>query len=584
MVGPDVRAPSPSSSSWSASFPLRTSASRTPCGYQASTMGLTATTRSRRRHPWRVESRNTSVLSSVPRSLRTSRRWRVQSCPPLLCAAALAAHLPRPLACGAFCRRDGIGDRCPQHRACPGRRKSPREGKMIKAHQFLRDIQRTYAWYAVLGAVVLGLLSVGNPAMAGGGNDQGGNEGEADRGAVRLLGTTPVPVTASNNTAGAMYSFDISWVDQERQLYFLADRSNKVVDVVDARTGKFLKQIAPTGPFAPFAGFKACVPPAGAHDCSGPNGVTPAEAPLPWRFVTDAPSRLLCINFMTGQTISEVSTRPGEPTRADELVYDPQDGLILAINNAASPPSGTFVKVNKSTCGLTRLNTIFLDAAHGVDAENGAEQPAWDPGTGKFYLSIPQIGPNVEDGGVVRIAPNATTVEHTYPVKFCSPAGLTLGPRDDALIGCSTVFDTAGKVWDPAGTATAAPKDVILNVKTGTTTDVLGVGAGDEVWFNRGDGNYYATGSGSPLRPLPAATAKGSTPLGVIDAKDRSLIQLMPTYNVPAAGTAHPAGTAHSVAVNAANNFVFVPLPANTAFPACLTGCIAVFVRPSKAE
>jgi hypothetical protein len=28
---------------------------------------------------------------------------------------------------------------------------------------------------------------------------------------------------------------------------------------------------------------------------------------------------------------------------------------------------------------------------------------------------------------------------------------------------------------------TAAPKDVILNVKTGGTTDVPGVGAGDEV-------------------------------------------------------------------------------------------------------
>src|SRR5215510_14450336 len=305
MVGPDVRAPSASSSSWSASFPLRTSASGTPYGYRASTMGLMATTQSRRRHPWRVESRNTSVLWSLPRSLRTLRRWRVQSCPPLLCAAALAALLPLPLACGAFCRRDGVGDRCPQHRACPGRTKSPWEVKMIRAHQFLRDIQRTYVWYSVLGAVVLGLLSVGNPAMAGGddqgGNDQGGNEGSDDRGAVRLLGTTPVPVTASNNTAGAMYSFDISWVDQARQLYFLADRSNKVVDVVDARTGKFLKQIAPTGPFAPFAGFIACVPPANANDCAGPNGVTTAEAPLPWLFVTDAPSRLLCINFMTGQ-------------------------------------------------------------------------------------------------------------------------------------------------------------------------------------------------------------------------------------------------------------------------------------------
>ena len=429
---------------------------------------------------------------------------------------------------------------------------------------------------ALVAAVAAVLLPVGNTAW-------GANEGKADRGAVRLLGTAPVPVTPSNNTAGAMYSYDISWVDQERQLYFLADRSNKVVDVVDAQTGTFLKQIAPTAPFAPFRGFTPCSPPAGANDCAGPNGVTTAEAPLPWLFVTDAPSRLLCINFMTGQTVSEVSTRPGEPTRADELVYDPQDGLILAINNAASPPSGTFIQVDKSTCGLTVLNTIFLDTAHGVNATNGAEQPAWDPGTQRFYLSIPQIGANAEDGGVVRIPPNGTMVEFTYPVRFCSPAGLTLGPREDVLIGCNTVFDTAGKVWDPAGTATAAPKDVILNVTTGTTTDVPGVGAGDEVWFNTGDGNYYATGSGSPLRALPAATAKGSTPLGVIDAEDRSLIQLVPTYNVNA-GPGHPAGTAHSVAVNAANNFVFVPLAANNAFPDCSTGCIAVFFRPPKTE
>src|SRR5262249_56167825 len=125
----------------------------------------------------------------------------------------------------------GMGGGGPRLRAWPGRRKGAGEGKMVSAHQCLGNIQRTYAWYSVLGAVVVGLLSVGNPAMAGGGGP-GGNEGVDDRGAVRLLGTTRVPVTPSNNTASAMYSFDISWVDQERQLYFLADRSNKVVDVV----------------------------------------------------------------------------------------------------------------------------------------------------------------------------------------------------------------------------------------------------------------------------------------------------------------------------------------------------------------
>ena len=33
------------------------------------------------------------------------------------------------------------------------------------------------------------------------------------------------------------------------------------------------------------------------------------------------------------------------------------------------------------------------------------------------------------------------------------------------------------------------------------------------------------------------------------------------------------------MAVNAENNFVFVPLAANNAFPDCLKGCIAVFGR-----
>jgi hypothetical protein len=77
----------------------------------------------------------------------------------------------------------------------------------------------------------------------------------------------------------------------------------------------------------------------------------------------------------------------GDPTRTDELAFDPKDGLILTINNASSPaPFGTLIKVDQAT-GV-------LSVPHGVDAQNGAEQPVWDPGTQKFYLSIPQIGAN----------------------------------------------------------------------------------------------------------------------------------------------------------------------------------------------
>jgi len=456
---------------------------------------------------------------------------------------------------------------------------------------------RKYFRYSAVTAmaVALAVLPVGSGAWAGkggaqGGNNQGNNQGGGQGGdnqgndgggAVRLLQTVSIPGTKANTTGGNMYVFDISFVDPSTQTYYLADRSNAVVDVVDATKGILAGQIAAT---PPFRGFLPCSPPAGANDCAGPNGVVAA---FPWLFVTDAGSRVVTIDLRSGATVADVSTGGASGLRADELAYN--GTVLLVVNNADTPPFATLISVNKSTGALTVGKRITLDAAHGVDATNGAEQPAWDPGTGKFYLSIPQIGASVKDGGVVRIDPGTGVVDKVFPVELCGPAGLSRGPGEEFLIGCNTVFDTAGNVWNPTGTVTAAPKDVILNVTTGSTTDVPGAGAGDEVWFNKGDGKYYATGSGSPLRPTspPPLTAQGATALAVIDAESHNLVQLVPTFNVPAVtggSNPHPAGTSHSVAANAQNNFVFVPLPANNVFPGCLTGCIAVYGRPSEQD
>ena len=330
-----------------------------------------------------------------------------------------------------------------------------------------------------------------------------GRAGDRDygraRGPITLLKTIPVPVSSANTTAGALYSFDISFVDPATQRYYLADRSNKAVDVVNAATATFITQIVPNNGHAPFAGFVPCVPAAGANDCAGPNGVVGA---FPFLFVTDAPSRVLTFDLRTSPatTVSEVFTRAGEKTRADELAYDPKDGLLLVINNASDPPFGTLIKVNKANGALTVVTNIDFDAAHGVDATNGAEQPVWDPATGKFYLSIPQIGSTPSHGGVVRISTTGV-IEAIYPVELCSPAGLALGPKQDLLVGCNVVFDTAGGVW--TGNAdrnpnSAAPRYVIIDAKTGAVGKILpGVGAGDEVWFNKGDGNYYTAGTAS---------------------------------------------------------------------------------------
>ena len=435
---------------------------------------------------------------------------------------------------------------------------------------------------AVAAAVVL--LPVWNIAWGGG---PGGNEGVADRGAVRLLKTVPIPGTAGNTTGGKMYVFDISWVDQRSRTYYLADRSNAVVDIVDSKTGTLSAQLQ--------GGFKGFT---GNNGTSGPNGVTTGGHCL---FVTDAPSRVVSFNTSTFPPtfVNAVSTAAGDLNRADELAFDPMDSVILAINNADTPPFGTFVKVNPSTCGLTQPTAptagvsapdrIIFNAANGVDATNGAEQPQWDPATRRFYLSIPQIGPNVANGGVVRIDPATRKIDHTFPISFCQPAGLSKGPDNDFLVGCNTVFDTAGDLWSQTDANTAAPIQVILNVSTGNVHQVDGVGVGDEVWFNSGDGNYYTASSTSPLRPLDLSgppDSQGAAILGVIDAEDKNLIQLVPTFNVPAVTGvgAHAASAAHSVAADSSNNNIFVPLGANNVYPGCLTGCIAVFFRPSKVE
>src|SRR5689334_16765902 len=93
--------------------------------------------------------------------------------------------------------------------------------------------------FGLAAVVTTVLLLLGNAAVSAGA-PQG--EAHGDR-ALRLLSLAPIPPTAANNAAGAMYSFDISFVDQTTQTYYLGDRSNAVVDVVDAKTGLFTEQI-----------------------------------------------------------------------------------------------------------------------------------------------------------------------------------------------------------------------------------------------------------------------------------------------------------------------------------------------------
>jgi hypothetical protein len=434
-----------------------------------------------------------------------------------------------------------------------------------------------------LAAAGVALLFLGNATWA---------QAPADPNApaLRLINTIPINGTAGNR-ATKLFSFDISWFDPTTRLYFLADRSNAALDVIDTRTDTLFGQIG--GPAPNGAGFAGDT---GTTATSGPNGVTVAPN-LPCIFATDTAAtsggRVVSFNYNVSFTTPAGAVNTGGNRRADELAFDPRDRLLLVINNAEVPPGtpfGTLITVSP-TCGLTIVTQFTFTSIH---ATNGAEQPVWDPTTSKFYLTIPEVngpGGGGPTGGVLRISPTGV-FENFYPINFCQPAGLTVGPNDDLLVGCNTVFDTSGNACtavvpapNPAGTPAAHPatctgiafpQAAICNPLKGCTgnglVSVPGVGGGDEVWFNSGDRNYYVTSGNNPIGPT----------FGVVASVVNNLTQLVPTLPpVPATNPTtppgHSAGTVHSIAASSANNHVYVPLPANTSYPNCAQGCIAVF-------
>ena len=431
---------------------------------------------------------------------------------------------------------------------------------------------------------------------------------------LSLLTTIPINGTAASpNTK--MYSFDISFVDptpfagHPNGLYYLADRSNAALDVIDIATEKLFGQIGGNGMGqANFTGDT------GNTATSGPDGVAAA---YPCIFAGDGDSRLLSFNGAASFTTVVSAPNTGGQRRVDELAIDPAPGqptgLVIAANNAeivAPGPFSTIYTYNKTTCALSNpIRTTFSTLPGGHTNTNGIEQPVWEPMTQRFYVSLPEIDGPGDGTGITGAVAQITTggaIEKIYPINYCQPAGLTVGPNGNLLVGCNSVYDNSGKKCtavvpspNPESAAleineaqgapatctggTAYPQSAICNPGRGCTGNslqsVFGVGGGDEVWFNSGDGNYYVTAGNNPIGPT----------FGVVNSSTNTLTQLVPTIppvpaTVPATPPGHSAGTAHSIAASAANNHVYLPLPANNSYtappagtPACVQGCVAVF-------
>jgi hypothetical protein len=372
-------------------------------------------------------------------------------------------------------------------------------------------------------------------------------------------------------------AFDISFDDPglTPPRYFLADRTNKQIVIVETDDNSLKTPIAPSGADA-FAGTAACTntpPPAGPNDCAGPDGVfTVNDGPKPEVWAGDGPTGTPKVShvkvFQLDGTLVVPPISTGGNRRADEGCFDSRDHVTLWANDADVPsPFISFIATGGWPITSERYHVlsgskITMDGGtgpglHGPNATNGIEQCQWSPVTGKFYLNIPEIngpGDDTAPGAVLVIDPPTPTknakIEKVWMLDHdacAGPQGMAIGPNNQILLGCNA----------PSGlTSTGANngkfRTVIINTQTGAIIAKLDNESGaDEVWFNPGDGQYFLARS-----QAAGPAAMGHQLLGVVDAnghrEDLSVF-------IAISGTRN----AHSVAADPHKNQVYVPIPAD---------------------
>jgi hypothetical protein len=399
-------------------------------------------------------------------------------------------------------------------------------------------------------------------------------------------------VTAIAIPGNPLRSFDISFVNEKRKEYYFADRSNAAVQVIDIETLTWKRSLGG------FVGVKLNGSGGVNNNISGPDGVTSHGR---WLYAGDGDSTLKVFDLEAppAQALKQVITTGGS-TRVDEMALTSNGKLLLVANNAEDPPFGTLFQANgnKGKSDVDFISRITVDNAI-MPAGFGLsiEQPAWDPGTERFYTSLPVIANNPAGcnygqlagaitchGGVLVVDPeqitqpfmtlgafDTTKKTGVIALNACGPNGATVGPSENILLGCTPQNNPSDMIT------------LVLNAVSRVQTPITHITGSDEVWYNAGDNRYY-TGSSRDCG-LAAGCPHGGAVLGVIDAATNTLIEKVPQSS-----------NSHSVAAASKGNFIFVPQVAPVAVVGsggdgttvgagiCGTnnGCVAVFQHKVK--
>ncbi len=371
---------------------------------------------------------------------------------------------------------------------------------------------------------------------------------------LKLAGVIAIP-------GNPLVSSDIAWVDAGTKRFYLSDRSNLGVDIIDAENDVYVGRV--TG----FAGPNNATP--APPNGQGPNGVLVTPNKKVWAGDGNSTVQVADVdpnspNYL--KIIQSISTALPECgahcDRADEIGYDPADHIILVANNQPLTATPT-TPPTRGNPYATFINADTYQVLGHIGFENatGLEQPLWVPEQHRFLITVPGYrnngGSNAGFAELAVIDPKSMKVEKSLKPGNCHASGEALGPSQHVLVTCGG--------------------PVVLSATDGKIiSTITQIGGGDEDWYNPGDGRFYFTSNDKSTPPVDS--------LGVIDAQTGAWLQ-----NVP-----DPGGR-QAVAL-AENNHIFTPVQVTAAIikdpstdhTTCAqfgfkgTGCLAVFVHSEE--
>jgi hypothetical protein len=424
--------------------------------------------------------------------------------------------------------------------------------------------------YSIIGAAL-----VASVTLAGCGDSGNNNSPAPAASGATLLGTIPVTGISS----AVSYSFDLGAVDATAKRYYVTDRTNQSIDVVDTTATTLVSQFK-NG----FAGCRtavngpldaSCLAVAGAavnNDASGPDGLDIVGANL---FVGDV-NALKVMNKTTGAVVQTIAIGGVSGLRADEGCFDSVDNIYAISSPGENPPFMTIVDTASTPFHV--LATVYFQSA-------GLEACLFDATTGNFFVNndgsaansrgelsgykaatfnalkaaATATGPGTQYqfpgaalGAPVLASPGVafpgTTV--AYALGNCDPTGLALGPGTD--IGSMCRQGVVGELLTFQ----------ILNKTNGALVKELNIGGGDQITFDPTSNKWFLADSRWTASGNSCAAGSAACPLtpvlAVVDGTSRTVVAKLANGN-----------NSHSVAVlpgvGGAAGKVFTPFTAPSA-------------------